>query len=101
MDPLGQYSEQDVAEQKQRKLKRKEEANLEALEGDLDTELLLLTGPKKARATAQCRSRKYIHNTSMRTISNKVPIKESAKKRVPQARKDPVHVSRPVDADVL
>ena len=35
----------------------------------------------------------------MRTISNKVPIKESAKKRVPQARKD-LHVSRPVDADV-
>ena len=70
MDPLGQDLEQDVAEQKQRKQKRKEEANLEALEGDLDTELLLLTRPKKARATAQCRSREYIHNTSMRTISN-------------------------------
>ena len=35
----------------------------------------------------------------MRTISNKVPVKESAKKRVPQAGKD-LHVSRPVDTDV-
>ncbi len=92
--------EQDIAEQKQRKQKRKEEGNLEALEGDLDTELFLLTRPKKARATAQCSSRGYVHNTSIRTISNKVStrLKQSAK-IVPTARKS-VGVSRPVDTDV-
>lgn len=101
MDPLD--LDQDIAEHKQRKQKRKEEGNLESLEGDLDTELLLLSRPKKTRPTTQfssrARDREYVHNTSVRTISKNVPTKESTKKRVPRARKN-LLVSRPVDTDV-